>query len=131
MNKSILYVLLFCISGFARAHFDDAYSHWPYIPTSFENKSWMKRLSDHERIDSISIPGTHDSAALYGGDIVETQSASITEQLNAGIRFLDIRLKHISNVFAIHHGPFFQKQFFGDVLNQVTCFYRKTQLSLY
>lgn len=121
MDKSMLFFLFF-LSGFASAHFDDAYNHWPSIPASFENKSWMKRLSDKERIDRISIPGTHDSASFYGGDIIETQSASITAQLNAGVRFLDIRLKHISNVFAIHHGPFFQKQFFGDVLNQVVCF---------
>ena len=51
-----------------------------------------------------------------------TQALSIIEQLEAGIRFLDIRCRHIDNKFAIHHGKIFLGFFFGDVLNWVQTF---------
>jgi 1-phosphatidylinositol phosphodiesterase len=39
----------------------------------------------------MSIPGTHDTMALYGSDMIETQSVDLHSQLLAGIRILDIR----------------------------------------
>jgi 1-phosphatidylinositol phosphodiesterase len=42
--------------------------------------------------------------------------------LESGVRVLDIRCRHIEDIFAIHHGPFFQNTFFGDVLNITTKF---------
>ncbi|MFV8761821.1 phosphatidylinositol-specific phospholipase C [Yersinia enterocolitica] len=110
--------LLFSI--YAKAHYDDAYNHSE--STIIQNRHWMKNLDDQKNISMLSIPGTHDSASFYGGDIVQTQSMSIGEQLNAGVRFLDIRLRHIDDVFAIHHGPIFQKKFFEDILNQAKSF---------
>lgn len=123
MNKKIMVLFIVLFSGIVDAHYDDAYNHSSSV--SVQNKDWMKRLADQKKIGEISIPGTHDSASFYGGDIVQTQSMSITEQLNAGVRFLDIRLRHINDVFAIHHGPVFQKQFFGDILNQVSDFLKQ------
>jgi 1-phosphatidylinositol phosphodiesterase len=42
---------------------------------------------------------------------------TLSTQLNSGIRVLDIRCRHIEDVFAIHHGIIFQNAFFGgDVL---------------
>lgn len=120
MNGKIIFFFILLFSSVVNAHYDDAYNH-----TSsglIKNTDWMKRLADQKIINEISIPGTHDSASFYGGDIVQTQSLSISNQLNSGVRFLDIRLRHINDVFAIHHGLVFQKQFFGDILNQVSDF---------
>lgn len=94
------------------------YCHDSEIHT--ENKDWMKNLSDRNvRITKLSIPGTHDTMAFYGGDAVQCQSLSLETQLNAGIRAIDIRCRHISDVFAIHHGCVYQNANFGDVLNTV------------
>lgn len=87
-------------------------------------KGWMGALPDSTSLAGISIPGTHDSGSLYGGLAVATQSWSIKDQLEAGIRFFDIRCRPTGNAFAIHHGPFYQKQMFGDVMNAMVAFLR-------
>ncbi|WP_232539017.1 phosphatidylinositol-specific phospholipase C [Chryseobacterium sp. JV274] len=83
--------------------------------------SWMSGLQDNISISKISIPGTHDSGARVDAPVVsgtaKTQDLSIAEQLNAGVRFLDIRCRHIDNSFTIHHGAIYQNLNFDDVLN--------------
>ncbi|CAH0223242.1 phosphatidylinositol-specific phospholipase C [Chryseobacterium sp. WG14] len=82
--------------------------------------SWMSGLQDNISISRISIPGTHDSGATReipsNSGTAKTQNLSIGEQLNTGVRFLDIRCRHIDNSFAIHHGPIYQNLNFDDVL---------------
>ncbi len=77
---------------------------------------WQKGLDETLKIDKLSIPGTHDSGALYGGPWFECQTMTISEQLQNGIRFFDIRCRHIDNKFAIHHAEVFQNLMFEDVL---------------
>ena len=84
--------------------------------TNLDNSKWMSSLSDSKRISEISIPGTHETFALYGGDLVECQSMSIEEQLKAGIRFLDVRCRLTNDVFTIHHDIKYQNINFGDVI---------------
>ncbi|KAB1229158.1 phosphatidylinositol-specific phospholipase C [Chryseobacterium viscerum] len=88
--------------------------------------SWMSGLQDNISISKISIPGTHDSGARVDAPVVsgtaKTQDLSIAEQLNAGVRFLDIRCRHIDNSFAIHHGAIYQNLNFDDVLNACYAF---------
>ncbi|MFK7980896.1 MAG: phosphatidylinositol-specific phospholipase C domain-containing protein [Saprospiraceae bacterium] len=86
------------------------------------SKNWMGCLTNNTLLKDISIPGTHDSGARYGGLVAETQSWTITEQFEAGIRYFDIRCRPTKNAFAIHHGAYFQKQMFGDVMNEITAF---------
>ncbi|WP_288447377.1 phosphatidylinositol-specific phospholipase C [uncultured Chryseobacterium sp.] len=86
-----------------------------------EMNSWMSGLQDNISLSKISIPGTHDSGARVDAPVVsgtaKTQDLSIAEQLNAGVRFLDIRCRHIDNAFTIHHGAIYQNLNFDDVLN--------------
>ncbi|MDF4249052.1 phosphatidylinositol-specific phospholipase C [Streptomyces sp. WMMB303] len=77
---------------------------------------WMAPLPAATPLRSLTIPGSHDSGARYGGAWVECQDTLISEQLEAGIRFLDVRCRAIDGVFAIHHGAFYQHLMFGDVL---------------
>ncbi|WP_228409691.1 phosphatidylinositol-specific phospholipase C [Chryseobacterium sp. T16E-39] len=83
--------------------------------------NWMSGLEDNTSISKISIPGTHDSGAMRevpsNSGTAKTQNLTIREQLNAGIRFLDIRCRHIDNSFAIHHGAIYQNLNFDDVLS--------------
>jgi len=88
--------------------------------------SWLSGLQDNISLSKISIPGTHDSGARVDTPVVsgtaKTQDLSIAEQLNAGVRFLDIRCRHIDNAFAIHHGAIYQNLNFDDVLNACYAF---------
>ncbi|MGU3375507.1 phosphatidylinositol-specific phospholipase C [Chryseobacterium sp. M5A1_1a] len=96
-------------------------SHKASSLAPIEMSSWMSGLQDNISISKISIPGTHDSGARIDAPVVtgtaKTQNLSISEQLNAGVRFLDIRCRHIDNSFTIHHGPIYQNLNFDDVLN--------------
>jgi 1-phosphatidylinositol phosphodiesterase len=47
---------------------------------------------------------------------------SIANQLDIGVRYLDIRLRQIDNALVVHHGSVYQNQNFDDVLLQVTGF---------
>ncbi|KAK9478134.1 PLC-like phosphodiesterase [Lipomyces japonicus] len=54
---------------------------------------WLAKFSDNVSIASLSIPGTHNSAAFYHSfPCVKCQGASILHQLNNGVRFLDFRV---------------------------------------
>lgn len=90
----------------------------------------MAMIENRQTIDSISIPGTHDTcsynvAKIAGAGFVRTQDLSINDQLNAGIRYLDIRCRHIDNKFVIHHGSFYLNLNFDDVLNMVSSFLKQ------
>lgn len=82
------------------------------------SNTWMTVLSDNTSIAALSIPGTHDSGARVEpvSGTAKCQNLTIAEQLEAGIRFLDIRCRHIGNAFAIHHGSVYQNLNFNDVL---------------
>ncbi|ORX46612.1 PLC-like phosphodiesterase [Piromyces finnis] len=97
------------------------------------DSNWLSYIDDDLRINQINIPGTHDTGTynivkIWYKDssvsvsnlavvIVEaslktytaqTQDLSITEQLENGIRYLDIRLALDSenSPFYLCHGPF-------------------------
>ncbi|KAJ7673744.1 1-phosphatidylinositol phosphodiesterase [Mycena polygramma] len=93
------------------------------------NPDWMLKVSDGTSLASISIPGTHESMALFGGDLTQCQenfgasADTLTAQLNAGIRFFDIRLRiETDNKFTVHHGAIYQNANFDDVLNKIDAF---------
>ncbi|WP_075091039.1 phosphatidylinositol-specific phospholipase C domain-containing protein [Haloferula sp. BvORR071] len=81
--------------------------------------NWLTPLDGNLQLSQFSIPGTHDSGALVEpvSGTAKCQNLSITDQLNAGVRFLDIRCRHINDGFAIHHGQVYQNMNFQDVLN--------------
>lgn len=86
---------------------------------------WMAGLPDDTPLRRLTIPGTHDSGARYGGPWVACQNTAVDAQLGSGIRFLDVRCRAIDGVFAIHHGAFYQELMFGDVLNACRAFLRE------
>ncbi|KAK3347303.1 PLC-like phosphodiesterase [Lasiosphaeria hispida] len=59
--------------------------------------NWMSKLQNDDYVSSLSIPGTHDSAAFATTIIpfVQTQTLNFTQQLNAGIRFFDLRVNFV------------------------------------
>ncbi|PJZ68839.1 hypothetical protein CH373_15605 [Leptospira perolatii] len=61
------------------------------------------------QLRNICIPGTHDSGTygIQGVDenISQTQELTIGEQLSAGYRYFDLRIKKNNGQFVLHHGP--------------------------
>ncbi|WP_051812778.1 phosphatidylinositol-specific phospholipase C, partial [Kitasatospora sp. MBT63] len=87
--------------------------------SGFSTSSWMAGIPGDRDLSALTLPGTHDSGALYGGGLAQTQTLSLTDQLNSGIRYFDIRCRHIQNTFAIHHGLVFQNLMFGSGVRDV------------
>ncbi len=63
--------------------------------TPYDTAQWLKGLPDHLLIGNISLPGTHNAAAINPTrrTLHACQYHSITQQLYGGIRLLDVRLK--------------------------------------
>lgn len=80
--------------------------------------NWMASVDGHWLLSQFSIPGSHDTMALYEPfpGTTKCQNLSLADQLNAGVRFLDIRCRHTNNAFGIYHGRIAQKASFDDVL---------------
>lgn len=94
----------------------------------------MSKLSDHVKLNDLSIPGTHDSIALYGGCWFKTQDFDLVGQLTMGIRYFDIRLKYKEGLFG-YHGVVHQRISLFEILrifNQYLSVYpRETILLCY
>ncbi|MFK7753709.1 MAG: hypothetical protein AB8B51_14295 [Sedimentitalea sp.] len=67
-------------------------------------KGWMGKLSNYTVLGEISIPGSHNSLALDCGLICTTQRWSLGDQLDAGVRFFDIRVERVDGVLQVRHG---------------------------
>ena len=74
-----------------------------------DNACWMAGLSDTVKVCRVSIPGTHDSGTAGVRFLMKhyarTQTMSLGEQWDAGIRFFDLRPKLEKGKLNIYHGP--------------------------
>lgn len=62
--------------------------------TSPKLESWMKSIHDSIPISALSIPGTHNSPTCFRAlPSIRCQAVSPREQLENGVRFLDIRVQ--------------------------------------
>ncbi len=95
--------------------------------------SWMGKLPDHTPLSALSIPGTHNSPTHYKAlPSVRCQAVSLEEQLNNGVRFLDIRVQvenpddSGNDKLVLVHSAFpvslTGNKYFRDLLNTVTHF---------
>ncbi|MEW1720955.1 phosphatidylinositol-specific phospholipase C domain-containing protein [Streptomyces sp. NPDC093109] len=91
-------------------------------PAAAATQDWMGGFADSTPVQRLTIPGTHDSGARVGGLYVACQNTSIAEQLESGVRFLDIRCRAFDNAFSIHHAAFYQNLNFDDVLGACRAF---------
>ena len=97
--------------------------------TSANHPDWMRSVPDATSLAAMSIPGTHETMSIHGGDAVQTQEAygdsggTLAAQLKAGIRMIDIRARVFEgDAFTIHHGAVYQVANFTDVLNTAGAF---------
>lgn len=96
------------------------------VNLDFANNNWMSSIDGNKYLSQISIPGTHDTAALYEpiAGTAKCQDLNISKQLNIGVRYLDIRCRQINDSFAIHHGSVYQHLNFDDVVRSCNEFLR-------
>ena len=116
IGKIISVVLIFIIAFFAISPLEEAQSG--------DGKRWMAGLDDNTQINQLSIPGSHDSGATHSiGDLAgKCQSLAIEDQLNIGVRFLDIRLQLVGDDFRIVHSFVDQGTDFSDTLEDIVEF---------
>ena len=85
----------------------------------YDRRDWMGELSDNLVLSDLSIPGTHETMSRDPGfwSVAQCQTLKLARQLNAGIRAVDIRLRHARDSLFVYHGPIDQHATFGrDVL---------------
>lgn len=92
VSLSCLIVLSGIIIGFAAAK-------------KVDGCNWMSVIDDQTSLADISMPGTHDTAATYVAFGIKSrcQDKTIPEQLNCGVRFLDVRLCKEDNRLKLVH----------------------------
>src|SRR6516225_5750413 len=94
---------------------------------------WMAQMPDDALLSDITIPGTHDSGARFGGVApvvdfvtalwVHCQNWTVTQQLNAGVRFLDVRCHaEPDGTLRIHHMFVDDRLSLTDVLGECVAF---------
>ena len=89
---------------------------------SLSGKNWMSGIADGRYIYEINLPGTHDSTTAYcknatdnsvklfgipvfhSGEYAKTQSLTLTRQLEAGVRYLDLRFSPKQGQLLLCHG---------------------------
>lgn len=88
---------------------------------SKRHPDWMKSLPDSTALTSLALPGSHDAAAFYSLEDLagKCQDASITQQLNYGVRFLDVRLMSYKDNLYLCHGIVNEGQGFKKLAQEV------------
>ena len=111
------FLLIVCLMGIATTTFAQA----------LNRSAWMKGLPDAVPVCQITLPATHDSGALLGGEALQTQDIGIREQLEIGVRGFDIRLQACENgKLGVYHSVQFQETYWEtDVLPAFIDFLKK------
>jgi 1-phosphatidylinositol phosphodiesterase len=106
------------------ANDDEKSLRWYSRPLlDYSLSSWMENISDDTLLSNITCPGTHDSCARSSIPFVRTQYLSITKQLEAGLRFFDLRCRAHSDGLYMYHGgvpinlPIYLK--LDEIMNEV------------
>jgi len=89
--------------------------------------NWMSLLDGSKKLSEFSIPGTHDSASIVQrslGERLQTQTRSLEEQLQDGIRFFDIRVGYTGTRFLLYHESSYLNLRFGPVRDIFRAFLR-------
>lgn len=102
---------------------------WVQSQATPSASNWMSGLAPSLSLAKVSIPGTHESltyAASTGDLEVRCQSAPLLAQLQAGIRYFDLRLRAVAGAhppeFEVWHGIVNLDLNFSDLYNQARSF---------
>ncbi|WVQ85619.1 hypothetical protein IAT38_007785 [Cryptococcus sp. DSM 104549] len=89
-----------------------------------DTANFLGQLPDDTPLGNISLPGTHESCALYGFPISQCQQPGTTigQQLLDGVRFLDVRLRVVGDDLLMYHGPRSQRSSLTALLKVLHAF---------
>jgi hypothetical protein len=96
---------------------DGAWCYGSWQPTSGvpDESNWMGQLSDGTRLSQVTLGGTHDTGTfglpVGGYPYAQTQTMDIANQLQMGVRALDLRPQNTCQpsqdcALEIYHGPY-------------------------
>lgn len=95
---STVLAVIICITAMLFPFQAMAYTTNSTLGNNLTGANWMSGISDDTYLSDISIPGTHDSGSRivdsYASTWAKCQNLTITEQLNIGVRYLDMRLAY-------------------------------------
>ncbi|PZF89986.1 1-phosphatidylinositol phosphodiesterase [Listeria ivanovii] len=121
----VCYIITFPSAG--KAH--SIKNSYRTAQSSITTKQWMSALPDNTKLTSLTIPGTHDTMSYKGNiswtltkALAQTQKMSLFQQLEAGIRYIDIRAKED---LQIYHGPIYLDASLKGVLETTVNFLKE------
>ncbi len=88
----------------------------PELPTEKDGNNWITPLDDNVYVSQLSIPGTHDACTSEGlsyegitNGLAKTQTESVSDQWDMGIRAFDFRPAQYNPLFSstrlqMYHG---------------------------
>jgi 1-phosphatidylinositol phosphodiesterase len=96
----------------------------PLLTPAHTGEDWMEKVPDDRLLSQLSIPGSHDSGALYSvGDLSgKCQDSTIWEQLLYGVRFFDVRLYNYNDSLLVCHNFIDENLAFSDLVHQAVNF---------
>lgn len=91
------------------------------------NSDWMRKLPDATPLTKITLPGTHNTVALHEPipGVAACQSLKLAQQLDSGVRYLDLRCRHLNNKLHLYHGIIDQHLTFADALVTIEAHLKK------
>lgn len=109
--KSAVFACSLLLGGItANAGVDAATFNKGEFNGDYETTDWMKHIPGSTYVCHMSIPGTHDTATGEGFTLLayalsaQTQDKTIVEQINSGIRAIDLRPAVKSGTLKCCHG---------------------------
>ena len=91
--------------------------------------SWMRELRDEWPLSMLSIPGTHNSPTYHVAlPSVRCQAVGVREQLENGVRFLDVRVSvnkddhHLALVHSVFPVSLTGARYFAGLLRELYAF---------
>lgn len=121
-SSKLFFCFAFLVPLSTFAHYDPGYYREP--TDNFKNRQdWMRSIRNDVRLSELALPGTHDAGAF--GNILEVakcQGMDFVQQLETGVRYFDIRIRHFNNMFRLHHGVVRLVVDFDDFMVNVTNF---------
>ncbi|OLN97525.1 1-phosphatidylinositol phosphodiesterase 1 [Colletotrichum chlorophyti] len=92
-------------------------SHFSFDVDRADHAEWMKAIPDAANLTSLSIPGTHDTMTYdLTNQVFQCQNHNLSAQLDAGMRYLDIRGRLVNDTIDIYHASMFTGHSYTDVL---------------
>jgi len=96
--------------------------HLQNLDRVYDIRAWMGGVDPNTLVADLTLPGSHETCARYGGAAYECQALSIADQLDLGIRYLDIRLVRKGDQYHAYHGNWSQDISLDQICEQCAIF---------